>query len=70
MKYATRINSFLRTGISVAEALRKIGTVDGVDYVDMNYPEHFKENSVEELMEILEESGLKLNAINLRFRNE
>ena len=70
MKYATRINSFLRTGISVAEALRKIGTVDGVDYVDMNYPEHFKENSVEELMEILEESNLKLNAINLRFRNE
>ena len=70
MKYATRIISFLRTGISVAEALRKIGTVDGVDYLEMKYPEHFKENSVEELMEILEESGLKLNAINLRFRNE
>ena len=70
MKYATRINSFLRTGLSVEEALNLIGTIDGVDYVDMNYPEHFKQNTVEELMAILDKAGLKLNAVNLRFRDE
>ena len=70
MKYATRINSFLRTGCSVEEALRTIGRIDGVDYVDMNYPEHFRQNSVEEVRSILKENGLKLNAINLRFREE
>lgn len=70
MKYATRVNSYLRTGLSVEEALRTIGTIEGLDYVDLNYPEHFKFNSVEEIGGILQESGLELNAINLRFRNE
>ena len=70
MKYATRINSFLRTGASVEEALREIGTIEGVDYVDMNYPEHFKGYTVEEIKTILKENGLQLNAVNMRFRNE
>lgn len=43
MKYATRVNSFLRDKISVLEAVKRIASVDGVDYVDLNYPEHFKE---------------------------
>lgn len=70
MKYATRINSFLRTGKTVAQALEAIGKIEGLDYVDMNYPEHFKQNSVEEIKTLLQQSGLKLNAINLRFRDE
>ena len=70
MKYATRVNSFLRTGITVAEALALIGTVEGIDFVDLNYPEHFRENSTEELRRILLENRLQLNAINVRFRNE
>lgn len=70
MKYATRINSFLRTGRNVLEALHEIGNIEGLDYVDMNYPEHFKNNTVEEIKQALAESGLKLNAINLRFRDK
>jgi len=70
MKYATRINSFLRTGITVTEALAQIGGIEGIDYVDMNYPEHFKGNSIEQIREALERNRLKLNAINLRFRDE
>ncbi len=70
MKYATRINSFLRTGITVTEALAQIGGIEGIDYVDMNYPEHFKENSIGQIHDALEQSRLKLNAINLRFRDE
>lgn len=70
MKYATRINSFLRTGKTVEQALEDIGRIEGLDYVDMNYPEHFKSNSIQQIGEILNACGLKLNAINLRFRNE
>jgi xylose isomerase len=69
MKYVTRINSFLRTGITVAQALELIGKIDGVDYVDLNYPEHFKDYSVEQMKELLERNNLKLNAINTRFRD-
>lgn len=70
MKYATRINSFLRTGRTVIEALHEIGQIKGLDYVDMNYPEHFKDNTVSEIAAALQESGLQLNAINLRFRDK
>lgn len=70
MKYATRINSFLRTGCSVLEALDMIGSVAGVDYVDMNYPEHFKSYSTAQIREALERNHLRLNAMNLRFRSE
>ncbi len=70
MKYATRINSFLRTGQTVEQALCEIGRIGGVDFVDMNYPEHFKGYTVERIGEILAENGLQLNAMNMRFRNE
>ena len=70
MKYATRINSFLRTGQTVEQALCEIGRIEGVDFVDMNYPEHFKGYTVERIGEILAENGLQLNAMNMRFRNE
>ena len=70
MKYATRINSFLRTGQTLEGALSEIGRVEGVDYVDMNYPEHFAGIPVERVGEVLAANGLRLNAVNLRFRNE
>lgn len=70
MKYATRINSFLRTGCTVLEALDMIGSIEGVKYVDMNYPEHFKTFTIEEIREALERNHLRLNAVNLRFREE
>ena len=41
MKYATRINSFLRFDSNLLNAFRSIGSIEGVDYVDLNYPEHF-----------------------------
>ena len=47
MKYATRINSFLRTDSNIFHAFQKIGEIDGVDYVDLNYPEHFSHSNVE-----------------------
>ncbi|MGI6004876.1 MAG: sugar phosphate isomerase/epimerase family protein [Christensenellales bacterium] len=70
MKYATRINSFLRTGLTVREALNEIGKIDGVGYVDLNYPEHFSGLSVQEMAESLEKNRLKVSAVNMRFRDK
>ena len=69
MKYATRVNSFLRDKISVLEAVKRIASVDGVDYVDLNYPEHFKEFTPAQVKAEMDKYGLKLNAINMRFRD-
>lgn len=70
MKYATRINSYLGEGKTLEKTFKEIGSIKGLDYVDMNYPEHFKDNSIEEIKGYLADSGLKINAINLRFRDD
>ena len=70
MKYATRINSFLSHGESMADALKAIGNIDGLDYVDLNYPEHFECNPVEKIKKLLHQNNLNINAINLRFRKD
>ncbi len=69
-KYSTRINSFLRNGQPLRDALKEIGRIDGLSYVDMNYPEHFHGLTVGQIGEILSENALKLNAVNMRFRSE
>ena len=70
MKYATRINSFLRVDKDLKHALEAVGKIDGVDFVDMNYPEHFSDYSVTEVKNMLDMNGLRCNAINLRFRDK
>lgn len=67
MKYATRLNSFITEGVDVEGALRKIAGTGAVEYVDLNYPEHFT-TSVPQLGELLNELGLKLNSVAMRFR--
>ena len=68
MKYATRINSFLSTHGEMSAAFREIGAVDGVDYVDLNYPEHTDGRTLQQTGSLLEDSGLKVNSIAMRFR--
>lgn len=68
MKYATRINSFLSAHGEMSAALRAIAAVDGVDYVDLNYPEHTDGRTLDETATLLTDSGLKVNSIAMRFR--
>ena len=70
MKYATRLNSFLRVDKDLKHALEAIGKIDGVDFVDMNYPEHLADYSVPEVKQMLADNNLRCNAINLRFRDK
>ena len=70
MYYATRINSFLSAeSDSVPTAIERVSKVAAATHVDLNYPEHFEKSSARQIKEVLHKSGLKLNALNMRFRN-
>lgn len=68
MKYATRLNSFVTKDVDVEAALRTIAATDGIDYVDLNYPEHFT-LPTPQLGALLNELGLTLNSVAMRFRS-
>ena len=70
MKLATRINSFLP--IYGNDLTNVFGAFDelGIEYVDLNYPEHVKDIDAVSMKETLSENHLKLNGVALRFRNE
>ncbi|WP_103064086.1 sugar phosphate isomerase/epimerase family protein [Actinomyces qiguomingii] len=70
MEYSARINSYIKQGMSVPEALAAIAGVDGVGYVDLNYPEHFARDGVEGIRNALAAAGLRLNSIAVRFRSD
>lgn len=70
MKYATRINSFLKFDSNLLNAFDSIGGIDGIDYVDLNYPEHFVNYDIDAIKTKMKENGIKCNAINLRFRDK
>lgn len=70
MKLATRINSYLRIdGYNLEKTFSDFKTA-GINYVDLNYPEHVKEVTPAEMKELLEKYNLKLNGVALRFREE
>lgn len=68
--YATRLNSFLRTAKDVEEGLRQIASTGSITHVDLNYPEHFGERSNEEVKQLLDDVGLTINSIAMRFRSD
>ncbi len=68
MKLATRLNSFINKGGSIIEALNKLAEIEEIRYVDLNYPEHFKNHSFKEIKECLIKNNLKVNGLALRFK--
>ncbi len=66
-KFAARINSFLREHSTLAKALQAVSTVPRVDYVDLNYPTHVTDANVPEVKKALDDAGLKLNGLALRY---
>ncbi|MBF0779230.1 sugar phosphate isomerase/epimerase family protein [Streptococcus cuniculi] len=70
MKIATRINSFLpKYNQDLNKVFQQFKKLE-LGYVDLNYPEHTKGIPAEQIKEMLEENGLKLNGMALRFRDE
>lgn len=70
MKLATRINSFLP--IYENDLKKVFGEFAdlGIDYVDLNYPEHTANIEASIMKQSLSENHLKLNGVALRFRSE
>ena len=70
MKYATRLNSYVADGRDVATALKDIAATGSIKYVDLNYPEHFSQMSIDDMRQLLADLGLTLNSVAMRFRKE
>lgn len=64
---ATRVNSFRVGGRSVADAVRAAAKVPGLTALELNYPQHLTELPGRALAELLDETGLVLTGLNLRF---
>lgn len=70
MKLATRINSYLQEeGTSLRTAFKEFQK-SCLCYVDLNFPEHTSTSPPEKMRLLLEENGLALNGVALRFRAE
>ena len=64
---ASRLNSFRTGGVGVLEAIRRLAAVPGLSALELNYPQHVQELREGDLNSILDETGLPLTALNLRF---
>jgi xylose isomerase len=71
LKLATRINSILPTvNNDILLAIESISKIDGITSVDLNYPEHFENHSLQEIQTTLSNAGLEVNGLALRFRSQ
>ena len=74
-QFTTRLNSFalgkgrrLPNGDEVTlDLITMAGTVTGLTALELNYPEHFKQNSVDEIEQVMSEAGLGVRGIQLRW---
>jgi xylose isomerase len=75
VKYSTRLNSFaLGKGNkypsgqeSTVDLIKIAGTVEGLTSLELNYPEHFLDNSVDEIKLAAGNEGLSIEGIQLRW---
>lgn len=66
-RYATRLNAFKRKGDTVAEMIARAGTVGGLNAADLNFPDHFDHHTPAELTGLLQQSGMALNGLAMRY---
>jgi len=72
---ATRLNSFALGGgvahpkekTATTELIARAGKTAGLDALELNYPEHFVEESVEEIRGAAQSAGLAVTGIQLRW---
>ncbi|MBD1204326.1 MAG: TIM barrel protein [Rhodobacteraceae bacterium] len=66
-RYATRLNAFKQKGDTVAQMIARAGQVGGLNAADLNFPDHFDHHSPAELTQILQENGMALNGLAMRY---
>ena len=77
-RFAARLNAFKigseaywpgRSSITIADILARAATA-GLNAADLNYPDHFIDESPTDLMHALSENGMKLNGMAMRYYTE
>lgn len=66
-RYAARLNAFKRKGDTVADMLLAAGRVGGLSAADLNYPDHFAAHDAATLSRLLDDQGLALNGLAMRY---
>lgn len=69
-RYAARLNAFKVKGGTVADMLAGAGRVGGLSAADLNYPDHFAEHDPASLSRLLQDQGLALNGLAMRYYTE
>jgi xylose isomerase len=67
-RYAARLNAFKRAGgAGIAGMIAAAGRVGTLDAADLNYPDHFQDQSPADLSAMLGDAGLALNGLAMRY---
>jgi xylose isomerase len=70
-RYATRLNSFRSASVaSVHDLIAAVGGVDGLTAIELNYPQHFRATTVEQVFGVAEKCDLKVTALSLRYEDQ
>ena len=70
-RYAARLNAFRSAGAKDAAGMIALaGQVGGLDAADLNYPDHFAAHSGAELGRMLDDNGMVLNGLAMRYYTE
>lgn len=56
--------------VSLEKCLDLISSIRGITHVELNYPEHFTENTTEEIKQMVASHGLKVSGVALRYSEE
>lgn len=70
MRFATRINSFKNLGTRMDQRLETILSIPEITDLELNYPEHFEELSVQDIGAILRKKGKACSGCSVRYRND
>ncbi len=69
-RYAARLNAF-KIGLpgkpTAEDLVRRAATVDGMNAADLNYPDHFDHHTPEEMARVMEDCGIALNGLAMRY---
>ncbi|MEA2594353.1 MAG: xylose isomerase [Thermomicrobiales bacterium] len=67
-RFATRLNSFRSMSAkSIIDLVGTVAKVRGLTAIEINYPQHLRSATEQQLLDAVHESGLTLTAISLRY---
>ena len=71
-KYAARLNAFksLANNRGILGMIEAAGLVDGMDAADLNFPDHISSTEEKDIIKALNDNGLKLNGLAMRYYSE